>query len=259
MKNLILLCLLSFLVSCSSTLDFHVPTQSFMTPEVVGETLGFRGQATFSNSTKFRLASLEQRAIFSSQIDVSTEEGTSKDNVLNGTAGLGLGNAVELTYRAYADSPDLVGGKVQVWGRDGGKREEGLKASLFGGYGEARTDDDSLTASNLNNGSRTYKSTLDVKSYELGATVGYRINKFFLTYLSGNYRSSKAEGTLTSSSNPTVNLSNDAIVRSLQSGLQVNKEKAYILLEGGYAKSIWKGLDPRDDYTLGISIGLTSI
>jgi hypothetical protein len=112
MKKIIsILAISTFLVSCSTTLDFHIPTQSYMTPEVVGKTLGFRAQGTYSNSVKYRLAKLEQAAIFSSQINVSTDEGSSKDNVVNATLGLGLGNSVELYYRSYSDSPSLFGVK----------------------------------------------------------------------------------------------------------------------------------------------------
>lgn len=257
-KNLTILLLPILLLgvsSCSSTLDFHVPTQNFQTPEVVGDTVGFRGQMTYTNSTKFLLAKLEQSTIFSSQIDVSTEEGTIKDNVLNFTAGLGLGNAVEVTYRAYSDSPDLLGLKVQILGRDGGKREEGVKLSVFGGYGAAEVDNSNLTASNLNGGTRSYNSTLDVKSYEIGTVVGYRFTSWFLTYLGLNYRGSEAEGNLTSDSYPNQVLRNDAIIRSAQLGFQLNSGEKYVLLEGGFATSIWKGLASRDDYTLGLSVG----
>lgn len=260
MKNLILALLYStFLVGCSSTLDFHVPTQNFQTPEVVGDTVGIRVQSTFSNSTKFLLAKLEQRTIFSSQIDVSTEEGTVKDNVLNLLGGLGLGNTVELTYRMYSDSADLFGAKVQLLGRDGGKREEGFKLSVLGGYGKAEVDNSNLTASNLNGGTRTYNSTLDVASYELGFVGGYRFTSWFLLYLAGNYRSSEAEGKLSSATETDVTLKNDAIIRSAQLGLQFNNEQRYILLEGGFAESVWKGLNNRTDYTLGLSIGWASL
>lgn len=210
---------------------------------------------TYTNSTKFLLAQLEQSTIFSSQIDVSTEEGTVKDNVLNLTGGLGLGNAVEITYRAYSDSPDLLGAKVQILGRDGGKRERGVKFSVLGGYGSGETDNSTISASNLSGGTRSYNSTLDVKSYELGAVLGYRLTNSFLVYLAANYRSSEAEGNLTSASFPDQVLRNDAIIRSGQLGIQVNKDEKYVLLEGGFATSIWKGLASRDDYTLGLSVG----
>ena len=57
--NFLLILTFAFLYSCSTTLDFHMPTQNFSSPEVVGKSLGLRGQGTLSNSTKFKVATLE--------------------------------------------------------------------------------------------------------------------------------------------------------------------------------------------------------
>jgi hypothetical protein len=242
--------------SCSSTLDFHVPTQSFSSPEVVGETLGVTAQAAFSNSTKFRLARLEQAAIFSSQVDISTEEGTTKDNILNTSAALGLGNAVEATYRAYADSPNLIGAKVQLIGRDEGQKLEGIKLSLHAGYGSGQVDNKSLSASNGSGTTREYNSTLDIEAYELGSSLGYRLSETFMPYLSYNFLSYDAEGNLSSASFTDQTITGRAKVRSTQLGLLINKSRFYLQLEGGHAKSTWRGADSRDDYTLGLSLGM---
>lgn len=251
---------LFYLSSCSSTLDFHTPTQNFSSPEVVGKSLRVRMQATYSNSTKFELASLERNTIFDSSVDVSTERGSRKDNVLNGTGGIGLGNALEVTYRSYSDSPDLLGLKAQVYGRDGGEKKEGLKMSLLAGYGNAETDNDSLTVTRLDGSDqRTYNSTLDVETLELGAVIGYRINKTFLPYFAYNYRQSDAEGTLDSTLSTDVNIASKAKINSYQIGLQISSQKLYLLFEGGYARSEWANLTPEDDYSLGFAIGLISL
>jgi hypothetical protein len=257
MQNVInFLLILLLLSSCSSTLDFHVPTQSFSSPEVVGETLGFSAQTSFTNSTKFRLASLEQSAIFSSQVDISTEEGTSKDNTLNGTAALGLGQAVEAIYRRYTDSPDLLGAKVQLLGRDGPKKNEGWKMTLHGAYGKGEVDNKSLSVSNGSGTTRVYNSVLDIKAYELGGSFGYRMNEYFLPYLSYNYRSYDAEGNLSSTSFTDQVINGRAKVRSTQLGILLNKNKFFIQFEGGHARSSWRNAKDRDDYTLGLSLGL---
>jgi hypothetical protein len=223
---------------------------------VVGKTLGVKAQGTFSNSTKYRLARLEQAAIFSSQVNVSTEEGTTKDNVLNGSLGLGLGNAVEATYRAYTDSPDLIGAKVQILGRDGFKKKEGLKLSLFGGYGAGEVDNKTLSASNGSGTTRNYNSVLDIKAYELGTSFGYRVNEALLPYLSYTYRSYDSTGTLSSSGLANQIIDGRAKVQSAQFGLLLSKNSFFLQLEGGYAKSSWRNADERSDYTLGLSIGL---
>lgn len=256
MRVILILGLLCFFASCSSTLDFHVPTQSFSSPEVVGKTLAVKTQASFSNSTKYRLARLEQAAIFSSQVNVSTEEGTTKDNVFNATLGLGLGNAVEATYRAYTDSPDLLGAKVQIVGRDGVKKNEGIKLSVFGGYGSGEVDNKTLSASNGSGTTREYNSVLDIKAYELGTSLGYRVNQYLLPYLSYAYRSYDSEGTLTSSGLSDQVINGRAKVQSAQVGILLSKEKLFLQFEGGFAKSKWRDAEERDDYTLGASLGL---
>ena len=254
---ILLLCpLLLLLGSCSTTLDFHVPTQSFSAPEVLGESLAVSTQATFSNSTKYRLSRLEQSSIFSSQIDVSTEEGTTKDNILNFTGAVGLGNAVEATYRSYADSPNLVGAKVQLLGRDGVKKKEGLKLSLQAGYGTGEVDNKTLSSSNGSGTTRSYNAVLDIDAYELGGSFGYRLNEYFLPYLSYSFRSYDATGNLTSASFTDQTIRGRAKVQSTQLGLLMSKNKLFIQFEGGHARSSWRGADERDDYTLGLSIGL---
>ena len=143
-------------------------------------------------------------------------------------------------------------------GRDGGAREIGTKLSILGGYGKADVDNSNFTASNLNGDSRSYSSTLNVESFELGMIAGYRFESWFLLYLAGNYRSSDAGGSLTSDSFSHVEIRNKAIIRSAQLGLQFNNENRYILLEGGVVESMWGGSKSRTDYTLGFSFALAS-
>jgi hypothetical protein len=254
-----LLFALLFLSSCSTTLDFHVPTQNFMTPEVVGKSLGIRTQTTFSNTTKFRLAKLEQAKLFSSSIRISTEEGTTKDNTLNFTGGVGIGNALEVTYRSYRDSPDLIGVKAQILGRDGGKRQEGVKLSIHGGYGSSEVDNKTLTATDTSGTTRSYNSVLDVEGFEFGGVIGYRLSDKFLPYFSYNYRHFEANGNLTSDSFTNQSIDGVAKVQSLQFGVDLTVNTLHILLESGYANSRWRELEQRDDYTLGLSIGFTTI
>ncbi len=248
---------LLLLSSCSTTLDFHVPTQSFSTPEVLGDTLRFRGQGEFSNSTKYSLAKLEQETIFSQQFNITTEKGAAKDNVLNFTGGVGVGSAVELTYRAYPDYPDLFGAKVQILGRSREKNSKGWKLSLFGGYGQGEVDNTSFETSSPGSGSRTYRAKLNIKAYEFGASIGHQINKNFLPYLSAVIRNAEAEGKLNSTSNSEVKINRTAKIGSLQLGIQANSTSGgnYLLLETGYTKSKWGKYSPREDYTLGRTIG----
>ena len=244
-----------FLCSCSTTLDFHVPAQVFMTPEVIGKTLGVRTQGDFSNSTKFQLARLEQSNIFSSQINVSTEQGTVKDNSLNLMGALGLGTFTEVYLRRYHDAPLFYGVKVQLIGSGEDKREEGYKFSVFGGYGSDEVDRKSITATNGSGGSRTYDAVLDIDAYELGATLGYRLSKKVLPYLSYSYRSFDASGDLTSPTEQDLMISGIADVKSVQFGTVIDIEKTYCLIEAGYVQSKWRDSSARDDYSLGVSFG----
>jgi hypothetical protein len=254
----ILISMLLFTVSCSTTIDFHVPTQSFVTPEVVGRTLGGRAQATYSNSVKYRVARLEQASIFSSQINVSTEEGSTKDNIVNATFGLGLGNAVELYHRLYMDSASIWGAKLQLLGRDGETRSEGYKMAFFAGGGSGTVDEKTITATNGDGASRSYNAVLKVRGLEYGFSLGHRFNKNFLLYTSGTVREHKAKTELTSDSYDDLSIVGRSQMKQLSIGLTIDSsdKSIYVIAEGGWVELQWKDQKNSYDYALGASIGL---
>lgn len=259
MRKIIVLGCLCLISSCSTTIDYQGSTNLYTTPEVAGETMGITGQLEFGNSTKFALATLEQAAIFSSQINVNANSGMSKDNVLSAQAALGLGEKFEVYYRALADSPDLIGGKFQIIGDGSIKKTDQFKLLVFGGYGPGMEDDEKFTATNGSGGTREYDSKLDVSMTEIGLSLGQRFKKNFIAYLTPFYREFKAEATLTSSSYPTVLINKRSIIRGCNLGIRFETDtKFFINLEGGYAHSQYSSTVRRDDYSLGGAAGITS-
>lgn len=245
-----------FLVGCSSTIDFHVPTQNFMTPEVEDDEFSFRTQLSFQNSTRFELASLERGDIFDDGSGlVDTEQGTVKDNLLTGMLGLGLSNTVEVFYRAYADSPDVIGAKLQILGRTG-QPTRGPKLAVWMGGGSSEYDNDTFSPSSLTGDTREYTYESEGFIYEVGVVAGFRLNSKVLPYLSAAFRRTLAESRLTSDTFENLTIKNQAIIKNVVLGLQTRFDSGtYFMFEGGYASSEWKGIESRDDYSLGISIG----
>jgi hypothetical protein len=202
------------------------------------------------------LATLENKAIFSSQINVSTESGMVKDNNFNSQVGMGIAESFELYWRPMGDSPNPIGLKWQIFGSPSIKKEVGVKILVFGGQAlESGEDNDSITATNGQGVSKTYNSNLKVSMREFGASIGYRLNPNLLFYLTPFYRQYKAKADLTSPTYPTVNINKNAIVRGAAVGSTLTINIMFITAEAGYAHSQYSSIDQRDDYTLGGSFG----
>ncbi|MFA6236904.1 MAG: hypothetical protein WC635_06210 [Bacteriovorax sp.] len=252
-----ILALLFILTGCSTTIDFHGSTNIFTGPEVIGTTLGFNGQLGVGNSTKFKLASLEQKSIFSSQAVVNTDSGMTKDNNFNSHLGLGLGERFELYYRIMGDSPDPFGVKWQIVGDGVNKKSRGLKFLVFAGIAPKYSDKGTLVASNGSGTTRTYSADLEVSMSEFGASVGFRQGPLLMFYTTPFYRQYGAEAHLTSTSNPNLLIDKNAIVRGIAVGTMINfTPKTVINIESGYAHSQYSSSSQKDDYSLGASLGI---
>lgn len=255
LMNYIVFLSLLFLTACSTTVDFHGSTNVFTGPEVIGKTLGFDGQLGLGNSTKFVLASLEQKAIFSSQIIANTDSGMNKDNNLNSHLGLGLGESFELYYRLLGDSPDPFGIKWQIIGSGINKKTEGFKFLIFGGVSGEFKDTGTLTASNGRGAKRSYDSSLKVSMTEFGSSLGYRVGPRGVFYITPFYRQYRAEANLTSASYPQILIDKNALVRGIALGAMIYFHSMIVMnLETGYAHSQYSS-SSLDDYTLGGSLG----
>ena len=252
--NYIILISLFFLTACSTTVDFHGSTNIFTGPEVIGKTFGLDGQLGLGNSTKFILATLEQKSIFSSQITTNTDAGMHKDNNINSHFGLGLSESFELYYRMMGDSPDPVGLKWQILGSGVNKKAAGIKFLVFGGVSGSYTDNNKLTAANGSGASRTYSSNLKVSMTEFGASLGYRVNPNGLFYITPFYRQYGAKDNLTSTSYSDVIINKNALVRGIALGTIINFGALIVNLETGYAHSQYSSTR-LDNYSLGGSLG----
>ena len=253
-RQVLLLLLLS---SCTTTVDFHGSTNIFTGPEVIGTAFGIDGQVGLGNSTKFTLGTLEQKAIFSSQITTDTHAGINKDNNINSHLGLGLSESFEVYYRMMGDSPDPFGLKWQIIGDGVNKKTAGVKFLVFGGIARTYEDQSSLTAENGSGTKKTYDSDLKVSMTEFGASLGYRPGPKGLFYLTPFYRHFQAKANLTSTSYPTVAIDKEALVRGIALGAIVNFNPSTVLnIESGFTHSQYASSSQIDNYILGVSIGL---
>lgn len=253
MKITVLFALL-FLTACTTTVDFHGSTNIFTGPEVVGKTFGLDGQLGFGNSTKFVLGTLEQKAIFSSQISTNTDSGMTKDNNFNSQLGMGLGESFELYYRLMGDSPDPFGVKWQIIGSGVNKKTAGVKFLIFGGLSGQYKDKDTLKASNGSGTTRNYDSDLKVSMKEFGASLGYRVSPKGMFYTTPFYRQYRAKANLTSTSYPQLLIDKNALVRGVALGVMINFDALILNLETGYARSQYSD-SHLENYSLGGNIG----
>jgi hypothetical protein len=257
MRLLISAALVSLLSACSTTLDFHGQTTNYLTPEAPGKTLGISAQLEYGNSSKFILGTLEQSNIFSSQINVNTDQALAKDQVLSGQIGVGILENFEVYIRSVSDAPDLIMLKAQLWGDPALTASEGLKIAIAAGVGSGE-DKDTISASNGSGTTRTYQSDMENEVREVGASLGWRFNKTVLVFLSPFYRNYDVSAVLTSDTFPRTEIKGKGIVRGSSLGAQFNSESAYLIVQAGYAHSKWSTEYRRDDLTLGGAIGIHS-
>ena len=96
---------------------------------------------------------------------------------------------------------------------------------------------------------------MEVEGLEAGIALGYRVNDTFLPYIAYNHRTYKVDADLASPGFTAQKIKEDAEVNSYQLGVKVSSGEFYLMLEAGFAQSIWSNRRDRDDYSIGGALG----
>ena len=250
MQNILKILTLLFiavLTSCSTDIDYRMPSNRFQGPEAIGKTLGIRGDLTYKGGHKVNLAEVSGD-ILSDTVDVNDESNIDRSRGLGLDGRLGILEPLDIFYSVSDDAPSVLGLKYQVLGAGG----EGVKLAVGAGYGSGKED------KIVRIGEADFTVDLDLVSYEGFVSFGYRRNEFVMAYLTAYYSEYTVEASLDSSS---ANLDIDAYSRSsgVLGGIELSKgaegDRTVLTIEGGYAIGKYKGLKDSGDFVYGFSLG----
>ena len=240
MKNLSLLLFLSLLCSCSSSVDFHMPSQRFLSPEASGELLKGSLRVGYHSSQKVVVLANTN----TNPVDESSSIGGAAGISLG--ANLGVWDRIDLYARSYNDSPMVFGAKVQVLG-GAGPKEKGLKVSLAAGFGRASKEENNNEI-DLTNSEVDSVVNADYDRNDYSAQVGYRFNDRLLLYASVGKAEYETEGTVKQGSSTVLSYSEEGEQTDYSLGCLLSKNTFSIQLEAGLSQGKW--IDAGDEESL---------
>ncbi|EQC46013.1 hypothetical protein [Bacteriovorax sp. Seq25_V] len=259
MKNLLLLLIALFLVSCSSTLDFKVPGNRFQTAETSGKTLGGKVGIGVGRALRYELGHLYASNIFGETVSIDTEQGVYDSNGLHIDAALGIIPEVDFFYTDFHDAASIFGLKWQFLG-DLGKDQEGHKMAVMGGIGSGSEDKNSfnVTTSNGSTGN-LYDAHLDLDAREVSLIYSYRSTRNFLSYLNYTYSVYDTTAELNGKGVASQHIKGKVETHSFLVGVELSTglNGLGVIVESGYARGKWKANHKRDDIPLGASVFFT--
>ena len=220
MKNLLILCLLFFQVSCAT--KYVIPGNRFMTPETQGT--GFMaGQQIEVQQTDAVEGTLHFDE--NSKMDGVSYTADTKTGFLFSNS---LFERLDLLWSHTGSGNSMFGAKVQILGDTKATRTEGHKLAISGTFGsnEHETDDAAV------------EFRLSGKEYML--MYGYRFNEYSMLYSSFSHASYDFSGIINSSYaglNGTRPESN-TLARGIYAGGELNFSSLFIKVECGYQQLI---------------------
>ncbi|MDD0853362.1 hypothetical protein HBN50_09650 [Halobacteriovorax sp. GB3] len=248
MRFLFLLLMVSFLTSCSTTVDFKIPSNRFHTPESSGRTLGGEVGIGYGSLQKYETAQIYNYYIFD-DVEADFTDSISRSSGIAAYAQLGVLERLDLYYNTAHDSADVFGLKYQFLGK---AKELGHKMAIMLGYGNGS---ESKSSTNLvsRSDSRDYQADLDYDAYEAEILYGYRQTKNLLYYVNLNYSLYDTVTKLSSSSYEDESIR--GIVRTVNTlvgiEIQESKEMLSIRIEGGIGRSKWEDRYSKTFYPIG--------
>lgn len=240
MRNLLFICFV-FLCGCVSQ-NVYLPNQSFLSPETAG-TFG-KGSVGFGLFKQTRITVVENTTTNPPIDTVSFSECSTDDAdcllyMIGLNAQVGLISGLNFTYKSGE-----FGLQYQFLGDS---KSEGLKSSIYFGYGSSGSEKNKDSADN---------SKSDTKYTAPAFSLGYRFSPTFLAYLSYSPISASTKTTVNVSSNRYEYDDTGKHDRG-SLGAQFGSNNGYILLEGTYSKTTWsRTTDSREGVTLGGALGV---
>lgn len=253
--NILLTAAIVFLISsCTTTLDYNIPSNRFQMAEVSGKRLGGRVEFTGGRGTEYELAKIYNASVLNSTADVSTDQSAHDTKALGLNLSVGVLERLDAYYSSYYDSADIFGLKFQFLG-DVTPDKEGHKMAIMSGVGTM--GDDEATSVKLGEPEKKYQGRIDLKAYELALLYTYRFTRNFATYLNLSHSFYKVTAFLKSDTDVDLNIrgytrTNIALIGfDLSTGSQ---KDVGLMVEAGYAKSTWQHKLKNDDIPLGLSV-----
>lgn len=253
--NVTLLSIFLILISsCSTTVDFEIPSNRFVTAEAGEELLNTNLGVYYGRSKNYELATLYGPTIFSNSTSYSEEHGIFDSVGLGYNIGVTLAKSVDVIIYDFHDAAFMVGGKWQFLGE--GKSAVGHKAAIQLAVGSTSENDQTLNIQNQNKTTTNkYSATLDVEAFEATMLYSYRFNPYLLAYLNFTFSSYNTEAKLHGDSVSDENLSLDVISYISLLGLEIasdGKKNTGLRVESGYVNSKTSDKQRANDIPLGL-------
>lgn len=250
--------LLILLASCATDIDYKIPAHRFVDPETRGTSL-FQGevsgfaQLSYQRNTKLTMSEVYDFGVFGSS--VNDEQAFEETSNLGFQTGLGLFSRLDLIYRNNGDSPEMGLVKLQLIGEGLRELKEEFKLAIWAGAGSMDENEGSLT---LNDGDqiKTFNGSIEVDPWELGLSLGQRLNPNSLIYLNLVHAKYPSRSTLLSSDDPDIIVKGTAKQQALTLGLKVHQQNISCHLEAGYTHVKWdEDIDVKEEIaTLGLAV-----
>lgn len=247
--NLILLCLI--LSSCTTTLKYTMNNSKFLTPETKGKFLSGDVGLSYQLTNKVVLESAFDPLIFNTPIVLDLNYITTGFNL---SLPINLGLLERLDFYSI-DSK--YGFKYQFIGDPAIKRTEEYKAAIALGYGVDKPESGNI----IYNGSstRTYNTSIKIKSYETSILIGKRVSEKSLLYTNLFYDYYNYNGDLTSSQFSPIHAEGHSYNAGALFGYELSNKDfpiAIIRLEGGVAVGRLDNTDSKTSGAIGASASL---
>lgn len=232
MKKLLSVLALGLLCSCSSSVDFHMPSQRFLSPETAGGLL--KGNGSIGRHASQKVVVLQNTN--SNPVDQSSSINSAGGLALGGD--LGLFKRLDFYARAFNDSPLMLGAKFQFLG-DPDRTKPGIKVSVAAGYGSVEEEEKNDEFEIVNN---EVESTVkaDYTRVDYSAHIGYRFNEHFMLYFSAGKADYATEGEVFQGGNSVLKYKEEGDSIDYNLGGVISKKSISILLEAGRSESTWQ-------------------
>lgn len=241
------------LSSCTTTLDYNVPSNRFQSAEVSGRTLGGRVEIGGGRGNEYQLAQIYNVSIVNSTADLSTDQSISDTEALSLSMSLGVVERLDAYYYSYYDAADIFGLKFQFLG-DVTPDKEGHKLAIMAGAGSM--GDDETTSVKLDNPSKKYEGRIDLKAYEFSFLYTYRFTKNFATYLNLTHSIYKVTAFLKSDSETDFNIRGYTRTNLALVGIDLStgsSKDVGVMVEAGYSRGAWQKKFYNEDIPLGLN------
>lgn len=252
-KSLLVAPFIIILSSCTTTLDYNIPSNRFQTAEVSGRVLGGRVEIGAGRGSDYQLAQIYNASVINSTADLSKNQTISETKALSFSMSLGVLDRLDAYYYTYYDSADIFGLKFQFLG-DVTPDKEGHKLAIMAGAGTM--GDDESTSIKLDEPEKKYEGRIDLEAYEFALLYTYRFTRNFATYLNLTHSIYKVTAFLKNDSETDLNIRGYTRTNIVLLGVDLStgpSKDVGVMIETGYSRGAWQKKFYNEDIPLGLN------